>query len=668
MISANSILTPPISTRYNFGNRILNEYNVFLTKCNGVLNGSIEEMKLNLYLKVTYRHSVSPFESKDLESIRTILAFNLVEKPIFSACTTDQNYILSKTYYYGVRFTYSFGIKTLQTSAQLTWGFRNGYAISIIPNPNNMQVEDTTFGNVYLDAPTTPALSDCATLTGTLCNLKDHIITVYSLIQPNISDSCTIKIKLDNFSYFTPKSTSGINSNVFLCEIGTTFTFDFSTLVNTNSETPMSEVSFYLTSSVLYGDFTTSEITLNANGVLNWSCREIIPDFSGIYYPLETPDITIFALSNKFVPKYLLTFNIKPYRRPIISLSLANCRDSKTPGGTSFFMNKDYNCQLKIRKCTNASCISDASNFAIKYLQNLTIYFSPNPSDAKFKYTIISLTGYIKFRYVCETCSADTTIPLTIYAKDSINWVSPSKDIISDQLNITLLFKFTEIPKIIVYDGVNNNISIPTFSDDSYTIINTVTFTNIWVSFGSSIDIWFLGKDRNTNASQYSYKVTNSARIENMDIINKPVDMFLIEENSGDAYRLNYTSKLYNDLDLQVWITNSSFVKGCAFFRIKTYYNYSIDLSTTNPPYSTLLNKPLFIRLIPVKQVFGTQEIRMTDVTLTLTSQKICTTLSPDVCRPINLVYKLNVITGVFYFYADLTLSAGNFCKYYFNF
>jgi hypothetical protein len=666
-VPANSITSATSaawSGRYLFGNRILDEYQVSLTQCTGVVDANnLEKMSLQFYLQVSYTNGA---QTATLTSVNQKVLFQVVDKPIFVNCSSDQTYMLNHTFYYGIRMLYNFNLSTSSTTpTQLSASYRGGYYIDISPNPNNFKLNDVTFGQIYYDAPSS-APANCASLTGTTCTLQDHTITVYSKVFPYLKSSCTVKVKLDNNVVFPPKTTSALSPTSFLCEIGTTFSFDFSVYSSPQgTETLLTDITYFFTSSATVGNFLTSELILNkSTGVLTWACRDLYSDLNNIFYPMETPDISIYALSNKNVPAYLLTFNIKPYRKPILNFSNSICRDANTGVSNYLISNKDYYCQFSIKKCTNNLCTTNSTNFVMKYNHNISLKFSPAPVDANFNYNFNLGAGYLKFRYNCSTCTGSVTLSLTAIVEEVLKFVNPNFTISSNSLNFSLTFNLMSIPKFTFYDNLTNLPNIQTYSDDSFNPVNTVSFTNIWAAFGGSVNIYFLASSLGTISppSAYSYLMTNVASIARIEIKNKPADLFLIEETSKTKYKMVYTSKSYNDIDLQISVQQTSGPSALIFFRIKTYYEFNIVVSAS---LSTTQNKPYYISLIPAVQSSNTQEIRLSDYILTNTSQKICLTTNASTCNSVTLVTKYNPLTGVFYFYADRVLSAGNYCKYF---
>lgn len=650
------------SGRYLFGNRILDEYQVSLTQCIGVIDANnLEKLSLQFYLQVTFSNGTQTFT---LNSVNQKVLFQVIDKPIFVNCLSDQTYILNHTFYYGVRMLYNFNISTSSTTpTQLSPSYRGGYYLEISPNPNNIKLNDITFGQIYYDSPSSiPA--NCASLSGTTCILQDHTINVYSKVFPNIKSSCTIKVKLDNHIVFPPKTTSTLLPTSFLCEIGTNFSLDFSVYVTPQGlETLLTDITYFYTSSAGVGSFLTSELILNkSTGVLTWACRDLYADFNNIFYPLETPDITVYALSNKNVPAYLLTFNIKPYRKPILNFSNSICRDANTGVSNYLISNKDYYCQFSIKKCTNNLCTTNSTNYALKFNQNISMKFTQNPVDNNFNYSFNVGAGYLKFRYNCSTCSNSVTLSLTAIVEEVLKFVNPNYTIYSNTINLSLTFNLISIPKLTYYDNLTNLPNIQTYSDDTFNPPSNITFTNIWAPFGLNISIYFLASSLGTipPPSTNSYLITNVASISRIEIKNKPIDMFVIEETAKTKYKIVYTSKSYNDIDLQILIQQTKGSSALSFFRIKTYYEYSIVVSAN---LATFLNRPYYFSLIPAVQSSNTQEIRLSDYTLTNTSQKVCLTTNASTCNSVTLVTNYNSLTGVFYFYSDRILSAGNYCK-----
>lgn len=137
--------------------------------------------------------------------------------------------------------------------------------------------------------------------------------------------------------------------------------------------------------------------------------------------------------------------------------------------------------------------------------------------------------------------------------------------------------------------------------------------------------------------------------------------MFLIEESPNLFYRINYTSYSYSDLDLQILLKGSDKVGNgyyaSMFLRIKTYFSFSISIPDG---LTTYYNEPILIPLLPnLQSTTSTQEIRLSDYTVSLNSQVICIL---SLCQNIDLVYSYNQNTQIYIFYADLSLSVGNYC------
>ena len=149
------------------------------------------------------------------------------------------------------------------------------------------------------------AYANCLSTSDTSCTLQSHVINVYSTWVPNIVSSCSITIKLDNPVTFPAVNTSSITSTNFLCLIGSTFTYDFSTLVTTSSETLLNEVILILSTSASHRDFNTHEINLNSRtGMLTWVCRDILPDFDTVFSPMAP------IPNPQYLCMFILFFNI----------------------------------------------------------------------------------------------------------------------------------------------------------------------------------------------------------------------------------------------------------------------------------------------------------------------------------------------------------------------
>jgi len=510
--------------------------------------------------------------------------------------------------------------------------------------------------------------SNCKNPTNTLCELPTHTLTVYSNIDNSISDSCSFILKLKPLQVFLPNSSTNLTVDKFSCEIGTKFSFDFSQLITENSVIKFSKITYKIKTSVSNIDFSKDELLIDQNGVFTWNCRDITTDINSLYMSLETPDITIIATFDNLLPAYLLTFNILPYRRPIVKFNLNQCFDSQLSAG-KFIANIDYSCQLEIFKCTlvdntSQNCNLNGNKYKMKYLKNIKITITNISKDSNFLYKTDDKTGYFTFTYLYS--GADSVdyinVSLQIFVEETLNFVNSNKIIKSEIFNADVQFLKSEIPKLI---NSNNNSSINVYLKSQFYTISNPTFYNVNTYFGDNLNISFSNNANPSNGvnisfNNYVYIFANFAKLNLIDVINKPADMFIIEEVINTYYRLSYVSFSYSNIDLQIALKRDSGITAYLFLRIITYFRFDIN---TPSNLITYLDTPFIYNFTPKAQVNGSQTIRLKDISMTLVSQKICLTITPQNCQNSNVIYKIDLETLSFMFYPDSKNALGNYCK-----
>jgi hypothetical protein len=642
-IPNSSMLT---SFRYSLIDRVIYDFSLILNDCIGV-PASADTAVLSFKFKVTYQNGL--ITSSDSQSIK----FKYVDAPMFKNCSNDQAYFDNNLFVYGSRVYYTFGLYPSSNSAlQLTFNYADSYGIRISTNPFNMQWSDTLLGEIFINLPATCPY----TIANKICTLSTHTITVYS-IPTGISSSCSVNIQITDSILFT-NDVSSLQTQSFLCEIGTTFSFDFSKLLSHSNETNLS-VTYQLELNIGYTAFDKTKLVLDSHtGILSWPCVDIIQDTDSITYPTETPDISIIAYTNtKNIPLYLLTFNIKPYRRPIVVFDTNICKDN-----AGFFLpNKDYKCQIIIKKCRldiNGQCLLN-----INYRKDIQLVITVNTPNSSFLYTVDEKSGYLIFRYNSPNTSSNLiSIGLTIIAKEIIAQIGSSVSISSDPISFNLSFKQIGIPNVLFNDGSNKVVSTYQYSDVGLNGNTNISYINVYANIGEIITIDIFGPLHSSLSGKNYFLLDPFDNFSYFEVINKPADMFIVQ-NDQSYIQLNYKSNSYSDIDIKVCLKDAMGIPSQIFFRLKTLYTLSFTVPTS---LDTQLNVPFFTTIIPDIQTYtNTQEIRLIDYNLVLTKQEICITLTN--CKQSQLTYMINPLTAGFYFYPDAKKSPGNFYLFTFT-